>query len=233
MAHFRLRRLVAVTFLSFPPSSLFSLRRFGHGSKLTHPFNKTTRSNNSRPYNQGTFGCNSVCPLVPVAYRKNLKFLVPIASSATGGVPFSTCSSHSSFASVPALIASCSVADFAALTVLYKAASYFDGLIKPEILQLPHPSLHDAAKFSLWAIYSFWAGLVGTGLWIIAHECGHQAFSESKFLNNIVGWVLHSGWIQTAAACLHARVDQHGLDWAFHIIRGASPMQNITPQPVT
>lgn len=83
--------------------------------------------------------------------------------------------------------------DFAALAVLYKTASYLDKLIKPETLQLPHPLLYDATKFSLWAIYTFWAGLVGTGLWIIAHECGHQAFSESKFLNNAVGWVLHSG----------------------------------------
>jgi omega-6 fatty acid desaturase (delta-12 desaturase) len=35
-------------------------------------------------------------------------------------------------------------------------------------------------------------GLFGTGLWIIAHECGHQAFSSSKAINNAVGWVLHS-----------------------------------------
>lgn len=35
-------------------------------------------------------------------------------------------------------------------------------------------------------------GLFGTGLWIIAHECGHQAFSSSKTINNAVGWVLHS-----------------------------------------
>lgn len=89
----------------------------------------------------------------------------------------------------------CSVGDFAALIILYKTASYLDKLIKPETSQLPHPLLYDATKFSLWAIYTFWAGLVGTGLWIIAHECGHQAFSESKFLNNVVGWVLHSAWV--------------------------------------
>lgn len=56
-------------------------------------------------------------------------------------------------------------------------------------------------------------GLVFTGIWVIAHECGHQAsalpctcrttlpaaytpllqsFSESKTINNSVGWVLHS-----------------------------------------
>lgn len=87
----------------------------------------------------------------------------------------------------------CSVGDFTALAILFKTASYLDGLLTPEVLQLPHPLLYSAAKFSLWAFYTFWAGLVGTGLWIIAHECGHQAFSESKFLNNAVGWVLHSG----------------------------------------
>lgn len=93
----------------------------------------------------------------------------------------------------------CSVGDFAALTALYKTASYLDGLITPEVFQLPHPTLYHIAKFSLWAIYTFWAGLVGTGLWIIAHECGHQSFSESKSLNNAVGWVLHSGWVYASA----------------------------------
>jgi omega-6 fatty acid desaturase (delta-12 desaturase) len=27
---------------------------------------------------------------------------------------------------------------------------------------------------------------------VIAHECGHQAYSDSKTINNAVGWVLHS-----------------------------------------
>lgn len=35
-------------------------------------------------------------------------------------------------------------------------------------------------------------GLPATGLWVIAHECGHQAFSASKTINNSVGWILHS-----------------------------------------
>ena len=93
-----------------------------------------------------------------------------------------------------------SAGDFVALIALYKTASYLDGLITPGVVELPHPFFYFAAKFSLWAVYTFWAGLVGTGLWIIAHECGHQAFSESKFLNNAVGWILHSGWVY---ACLH------------------------------
>ncbi|EWZ46122.1 fatty acid desaturase-domain-containing protein [Fusarium oxysporum Fo47] len=35
-------------------------------------------------------------------------------------------------------------------------------------------------------------GIFGTGLWVIAHECGYQAFSESRLVNDATGWVLHS-----------------------------------------
>ncbi|KAG8156561.1 hypothetical protein KVR01_013512 [Diaporthe batatas] len=47
-------------------------------------------------------------------------------------------------------------------------------------------------RFALWGLYTFMQGLFGTGLWVLAHECGHQAFSPSKLYNNVVGWVLHS-----------------------------------------
>ncbi|CAO1620919.1 unnamed protein product [Jaminaea pallidilutea] len=47
-------------------------------------------------------------------------------------------------------------------------------------------------KWSAWAMYWFWQGLVMTGLWVCAHEAGHQAASESKTFNNAIGWVLHS-----------------------------------------
>ncbi|CAD6570099.1 MAG: Oleate hydroxylase fah12 [Alectoria sarmentosa] len=47
-------------------------------------------------------------------------------------------------------------------------------------------------RFGLWVLYGFLQGLFGTGLWVIAHECGHQAFSSSKTLNDSTGWVLHS-----------------------------------------
>ncbi|EME86311.1 uncharacterized protein MYCFIDRAFT_72590 [Pseudocercospora fijiensis CIRAD86] len=44
----------------------------------------------------------------------------------------------------------------------------------------------------LWALYTFVQGLFGTGLWVLAHECGHQSFSPSKILNDTVGWFCHS-----------------------------------------
>ncbi|PYH82640.1 oleate delta-12 desaturase [Aspergillus uvarum CBS 121591] len=43
-----------------------------------------------------------------------------------------------------------------------------------------------------WAVYGFFQGCVGTGLWILAHECGHGAFSRHQKLNDFVGWALHS-----------------------------------------
>ncbi|KAG1776229.1 fatty acid desaturase-domain-containing protein [Suillus placidus] len=84
------------------------------------------------------------------------------------------------------------VYDLAVISGIYKSATYLDTLISPEYISLPHPLLYPAARFSLWAGYTFWTGLFATGLWVIAHECGHQAFSESKLINNSVGWVLHS-----------------------------------------
>lgn len=31
-----------------------------------------------------------------------------------------------------------------------------------------------------------------TGVWVLAHECGHQAFSDYEVVNNIFGTILHS-----------------------------------------
>ena len=47
-------------------------------------------------------------------------------------------------------------------------------------------------RAALWGLYTFVQGLFGTGLWVMAHECGHQSFSPSKTLNDTVGWICHS-----------------------------------------
>lgn len=83
--------------------------------------------------------------------------------------------------------------DMIVIAGIYKTATYLDSFIDPAIVALPHPALYPFARFSLWSLYGFFTGLFATGLWVVAHECGHQAFSESKFINNTVGWILHSG----------------------------------------
>lgn len=49
------------------------------------------------------------------------------------------------------------------------------------------PSLPLVARLLLWPVYWYALGTVMTGLWVIAHECGHQAFSPSRVVNDAVG----------------------------------------------
>ncbi len=44
----------------------------------------------------------------------------------------------------------------------------------------------------IWAAYSAVSGTVAMGLWVLAHECGHGAFSKDKKLQDAVGYILHS-----------------------------------------
>lgn len=88
-----------------------------------------------------------------------------------------------------------SVWDSILVAAIYKTAEYLDTFITPEQLDLPSPYLYPFLRFVLWSLYAFANGLVMTGLWVVAHECGHQAFSESKMINNTVGWLLHSAYV--------------------------------------
>jgi bifunctional Delta-12/omega-3 fatty acid desaturase len=48
------------------------------------------------------------------------------------------------------------------------------------------------AKLPVLLLYGFIQGLFFTGLWVLAHECGHDAFSPHRKLNSVVGFFLHS-----------------------------------------
>ncbi len=71
--------------------------------------------------------------------------------------------------------------DLAIIILLGYLATWFD-----------HPLFPPAARYLLWPIYWYAQGSVMTGVWVLAHECGHQSFSESEFANNLIGTVLHS-----------------------------------------
>ncbi|XWS59246.1 hypothetical protein CRYUN_Cryun08bG0104900 [Craigia yunnanensis] len=66
-------------------------------------------------------------------------------------------------------------------------ASLFYYLATNYIHQLPQP-----LSFMAWTIYWAIQGSVLTGVWVIAHECGHHAFSDYQWLDDTVGLVLHS-----------------------------------------
>lgn len=46
-----------------------------------------------------------------------------------------------------------------------------------------------------WAGYSAVTGTVAMGLWVLAHECGHGAFSKNRALQDAVGYVIHSSML--------------------------------------
>jgi len=43
-----------------------------------------------------------------------------------------------------------------------------------------------------WFVHWFVQGAFMTGLWVIAHECGHGAFSPNLIVNDVVGCLLHT-----------------------------------------
>lgn len=48
------------------------------------------------------------------------------------------------------------------------------------------------AFWPLWLLYAAVTGTVATGCWVVAHECGHGAFSDNKVLQDTVGYILHT-----------------------------------------
>lgn len=101
----------------------------------------------------------------------------------------------------------CRAYDLFLVACIYKLAVFLDARITPEYVSLSSPYLYTFARVALWSLYGFANGLVGTGLWVLAHECGHQAFSESKALNNAVGWVLHSACVSSARVVQGSRTE--------------------------
>jgi omega-6 fatty acid desaturase (delta-12 desaturase) len=47
-------------------------------------------------------------------------------------------------------------------------------------------------RFAAWVAYTTVQGFVFTGIWILAHECGHGGFSKHKKLNYTMGLLMHS-----------------------------------------
>ncbi|CAG8485483.1 16518_t:CDS:1 [Acaulospora colombiana] len=70
--------------------------------------------------------------------------------------------------------------DLAAIAALVYAVTFTDVYLPP------------VWRYVTWPLYWFFCGAFATGIWVLAHECGHQAFSRSTTLNNAVGFILHT-----------------------------------------
>lgn len=95
-----------------------------------------------------------------------------------------------------------------------------------QVLSTDLPSLTDPVELAKWvfgwSFYAFWMGTIMTGPWVLAHECGHGAFSPSQSFNDFVGFIVHQGllvpyyaWQYTHAK--HHRRTNHLLDGESHV----------------
>jgi fatty acid desaturase len=73
-----------------------------------------------------------------------------------------------------------------------------------------------------WNMYAFWMGTILTGHWVLAHECGHGAFSPSQTFNDVWGFIMHQALLvpyfawQYSHAKHHKRTN-HLLDGESHV----------------
>ena len=74
----------------------------------------------------------------------------------------------------------------------------------------------------IWILYAFLSGTTAMGFWVIAHECGHGAFSKNRFLETITGYLLHSlllvpyfSWQRSHA--VHHRYTNHITNGETHV----------------
>jgi len=70
-------------------------------------------------------------------------------------------------------------------------------------------SLDTIAWFIGWNFYAFWMGTILTGPWVLAHECGHGAFSASQTFNDIVGFILHQALLVPYYAWQYSHAKHH------------------------
>ena len=73
-----------------------------------------------------------------------------------------------------------------------------------------------------WNVYAFWMGTILTGHWVLAHECGHGAFSPSQTFNDIWGFIMHQALLVPYFAwqyshAKHHRRTNHLLDGESHV----------------
>ncbi|KAJ1982211.1 hypothetical protein H4R35_000382 [Dimargaris xerosporica] len=87
--------------------------------------------------------------------------------------------------------------DLALIVALGYLATYIDSTLSAPL------------RYLAWPLYWVCQGIVGTGAWVIGHECGHQSFSPSRTINHAVGWVVHSALLVPFYAWKYTHASHH------------------------
>lgn len=80
-------------------------------------------------------------------------------------------------------------ADLAAVVLLFCLSQYIDSTFTDQRFG---EALGFVLRTAAWTVYWVCQGCVGTGLWVLGHECGHGGFAPHQLVNDTVGFVIHS-----------------------------------------
>lgn len=86
------------------------------------------------------------------------------------------------------------------------------------------------AALPLWFLYAAVQGTLATGAWVIGHECGHGAFSDTKWIQTLVGYTFHTALLvpyfswQRSHAVHHAKTN--------HMTEGETHVPKLLKKPV-
>lgn len=80
----------------------------------------------------------------------------------------------------------------------------------------------------VWILYAFVNGTISIGLWVLGHECGHGAFSDKQWANDLLGYVLHTLYLVPYFSWQHSHHVHHSR--TNHIDEGEThvPTKNTT-----
>ncbi len=86
------------------------------------------------------------------------------------------------------------------------------------------------AWLPVWLVYAYATGTAATGVWVIAHECGHRAFANGTRAQDAIGFVLHSALLVPYFSWQRSHAIHHGK--TNHVIDGEThvPKRATTPQ---
>jgi len=82
-----------------------------------------------------------------------------------------------------------------------------------------------AAAMPLWAAYACVTGTAAMGLWVLAHECGHGAFSDDRVLQDFVGFTLHSALLVPYFSWQRSHAVHHA--FTNHIYKGETHVPTV------
>ncbi|OBZ76517.1 Delta(12) fatty acid desaturase [Grifola frondosa] len=82
------------------------------------------------------------------------------------------------------------VRDIVMAALMWNVALHLDPIFKspPVVERMTYLGV-ETARWIAWTVYWWFQGLAFTGIWVIGHECGHGAFSDSKIVCDVIGFV--------------------------------------------